>query len=97
MCRHSQAILKNGQVAGTITASTESKVPNFGIQFSGMAGKCEGPRHDLVVMHYAKRGQPAPAEGEDVLKGRSWYQLTPTKIHLIDEANFGYEAQGVTL
>ena len=94
-CRHSQAILKNDQVAGTITFSTESKEQNFGIQFAGMAKKIEGPRYDLAVKHYAKRGRPAPTETEDVLDGDSWYQLTPTEMHLIDEANFGYEAQKV--
>lgn len=94
-CRHSQAILKNGQVAGTITASADSNIPNFGIQFSGAAQKIEGPRYDLAVKHHTKRGRPAPAESDDVLHGDSWYQLTSTKLHLIDEANFGYQAQEV--
>lgn len=30
------------------------------------------------------------------LKGNSWYQLIPGMVHLIDEANFGYDAQDVT-
>ena len=95
--RHSRAILKHPQVAGTITASTRSKEPNFGIQFAGRAEKIDGPRHDLAVKHYAKRGRPAPGENEDVLQGGSWYKLVPMTLKLIDEANFGYDVQDVLL
>lgn len=91
--RHSRAILGDTQVAGTITISTKSKEPNLAIQFSAIAQKIEGPRHDLALKHYAKRGRPTPAETDDVLGGDSWYQLTPTRLYLIDEANFGYERQ----
>lgn len=93
--RHSRAIGQGAGVAGTITASVAGKVPNFGLQFSGTAEKIKGPRYDLAVKHYEKRGRVAPAEDEDVLKGRSWYQLTPASLWLIDEANFGYERQEV--
>ncbi|MDP2594190.1 MAG: pyridoxamine 5'-phosphate oxidase family protein [bacterium] len=93
--RHSRAILKNNQVAGTITMSTKSKEPNFGIQFSGMAEKIGGSRYDLALKHYTKRGRSAPAESDDVLQGDSWYKLTPNKLCLIDEANFGYERQDI--
>src|SRR3989344_7265016 len=91
--RHAQAIVKDNQVAGTVTMSTKSKEPNFGIQFAGVAKKIGGSRHDLAVKHYAKRGRRTPAETDDVLGGDSWYELTLTKLRLIDEANFGYETQ----
>jgi len=89
--RHSQAILKNKKVAGTITASTKSKMLNFGIQFSGFAEKIDEPRYDLALKHYAKRGKPKPKETDNVLQGDSWYVLKPNKIELIDEENFGFE------
>ncbi len=87
--RHSRAILEHAQVAGTITLSTQSKEMNLGIQFAGNARKIDGARHDLAVKHYKKRNHPVPSEDEDVLKGRSWYVITPTRIDLIDEARFG--------
>ncbi len=89
--RHSQAIAKNKKVAGTITATTKSGTPNFGIQFSGTAKKINGPRYDLAKKHHKKRGKPAPKESDDVLQGDSWYILTPDKIELTDEKNFGFE------
>jgi uncharacterized protein YhbP (UPF0306 family) len=95
--RHSQAILKNPQVAGTITCSTKSKVPNLCIQFSGMAEKIDGPRYDLAIKHLAKRNYPTPKEDEDVLQGDSWYILKPNKMELIDEENFGYKKQSIEL
>lgn len=93
--RHSQAILKNPEVAGTITVSNKSGESNFGIQFSGHAEKIDGARYDLALKHLAKRGHPAPLPTDDVLDGDSWYTLTPSKIRLIDEANFGFAAQDV--
>jgi uncharacterized protein len=95
--RHSKAIVENGEVAGTVTSSVVGKVPNFGVQFAGRAEKLEGARYDLAIKHAAKRGRPAPLENEDVLNGRSWYKLELTKLHLIDEENFGYDAQEVPL
>ena len=96
-CRHSKAISGNIRVAGTITTSTKGGEPNFGIQFEGTAEKIEGARHDLTVKHFSKRGRPAPSETEDVLEGDSWYKFTPSKIRLIDEQNFGYDVQDVSL
>jgi uncharacterized protein YhbP (UPF0306 family) len=96
-CRHSQAILKNNKVAGTITQTTKSGSPNFGIQFSGNAEKIEGPRYDLACKHYEKRGKTKPEENDDVLEGDSWYKITPTKIDLIDEENLGFEKKSLDL
>ncbi len=95
--RHSQAILKNPQIAGTITATVKAGEKNFGIQFSGNAEKIEGPRYDLACKHLEKRGHPKPKEDEDVLQGDSWYMITPNKMELIDEENFGFEKQNIIL
>lgn len=95
--RHSQALMKNPHVAGSITISTKSKEPNLGIQFSGLTRKIDGPRHDLARMHYAKRGRGEPGEEEDVLGGNSWYMLTPGLIELIDEEHLGYEKKALKL
>lgn len=90
--RHSQAILNNGNVAGTITISSQGE-DNLGIQFSGKAEKVKESRHDLAVKHYSKRKKPIPKETDDVLQGDSWYVLIPKKIELINEKLFGFEKQ----
>ena len=90
--RHSQAILKNPRVAGTITVSGAGE-DNLGIQFEGIAEKIDGDRRDLASKHYAKRGKVTPKEDEDVLEGDSWYILKPKKIELINEKLFGFEKQ----
>ncbi len=40
--RHSQAIIKNPNVAATITLTSKAGEPNIGIQFAGTAEKLEG-------------------------------------------------------
>jgi uncharacterized protein YhbP (UPF0306 family) len=94
--RHSQAVLKNPKVGGAITVNLP-KEDNLGIQFEGIAKKIEGPRHDLAVKHFTKRKKPAPTEGEDVLKGDSWYMVKPAKIQLIYERLFGFNKQTLVL
>ncbi len=95
--RHSQAILKNNKVAGTITLSTKKNEPNFGIQFEGKAERLEGIQFSLLVKHWAKRGHPAPemSQALKLLDGDCWYKLLPTNIGLIDEENFGFDRQVV--
>jgi len=97
--RHSQAILKNNQVAGTITLSTKKGEPNLGIQFEGKAERLEGIQFNLIVKHWAKRGHPAPeiSQALKLLDGDYWYKLVPTKIELIDESNFGFDRQSSDL
>lgn len=90
--RHSQSILQNKQVAGTITVSGQGE-DNLGVQFEGVAEKIEGTRYDLALKHFAKRKKPVPTEADDVLQGDSWYVLKPQKIELICERLFGFEKQ----
>ncbi len=90
--RHSEALFKNPQVAGTITVSGQGE-NNLGIQFEGLAEKIEGARFDLAKKHYAKRKKPEPKESEDILRGSSWYTLKPKKIELIHEELFGFNKQ----
>lgn len=95
--RHSKAITFNKKVAGTITNSTKSKELNFGIQFEGRAEKLEGVQINLLTKHLAKRSRPKPTPSQaiEILNNKSWYKLTPTKIYLIDEENFGFNRQEV--
>jgi uncharacterized protein YhbP (UPF0306 family) len=94
--RHSKAIATNGTVAATITVSGKNE-PNLGIQITGSARRIDGARYDLAVQHMVKRGHPAPQETDDVLNGDSWFEVVPSKIRLIDEANFGFTAQDISL
>ena len=95
--RHSQAILKNNQVAGTITVSNQAKEKNFGLQIEGEARKIDEPRFDLATKHMLKRGNPAPSEKDDVLQGDSWFVVHPNKIELIDEENLGFNKETLKL
>ncbi|MEX1997054.1 MAG: pyridoxamine 5'-phosphate oxidase family protein [Candidatus Andersenbacteria bacterium] len=94
--RHSQAIVKNNHVAGTITVSGQGE-DNLGTQFEGVAEKIHGDRYDLAVKHYKKRNKPAPKQDEDVLQGDSWYILKPKKFELISERWYGFEKQKLDL
>ncbi|MCX6714166.1 MAG: hypothetical protein NTV48_03645 [Candidatus Vogelbacteria bacterium] len=97
--RHSKAILGNNKVAGSITYSTKSKEPNFGIQFEGVAEQLEGIQFNLLVKHLAKRNYPKPelSQAMKILDGDLWYKLTPTKIGLVDEESFGCDRQELNL
>lgn len=94
--RHSQAVLQNNKIAGTITVSAQGE-DNLGIQFEGIAEKIEVARYDLAIKHFAKRKKPIPAETEDILQGDSWYILKSKKIELICERLFGFEKQKLEL
>ncbi len=95
--RHSKAILENASLAASIALSNVGGEKNLGLQFAGKARKIDGPRYDLALKHFGKRDKPAPPESEDILKGRSWYELKPDFIELIDEENFGFKKQKITL
>jgi uncharacterized protein YhbP (UPF0306 family) len=94
--RHSQAILKNDKVSGTITTSGPQE-QNMGIQFSGVAEKIDGPRFDLAKKHFLKRNKPEPVESADVLEGDSWFTLKPKLIQLTYEKLFGFDKQNLNL
>ena len=94
--RHSQAIHKNNNVAGTITVSVQGE-DNLGIQFCGIAKKIIGTRYDLARTYFIKKKKPIPQEYDDVLQGDSWYILTPQTIELIHETLFGFDKQKLEL
>ncbi len=94
--RHSVAIETNNKVAGTITANAP-KEDNFGIQFEGSVRKLDDLRPDLLMKMFLKRKKIVPADIAEAMKGRSWYELIPSKIELIDEKNFGYKKQSITI
>ncbi|OHB04703.1 MAG: hypothetical protein A3B14_01685 [Candidatus Zambryskibacteria bacterium RIFCSPLOWO2_01_FULL_45_21] len=97
--RHSKAILENNKAAGSITYSTKRKETNFGVQFEGIVEQLEGIQFSLLVKHLTKRGYPKPkiSDAKKILDGDMWYKLTPTKVGLIDEENFGYDRQDTNI
>jgi uncharacterized protein YhbP (UPF0306 family) len=94
--RHSRAIAEGAPVAGTITLSGPGE-KNMGIQFSGTAIKIEGPRWDLAKVYYQKLNKPEPREDDNILRGRSWYQLIPHVIDLTYEPLYGFGKQKLEL
>ena len=95
--RHSQAIAKNQNVAGTITASQKPSDKDFAIQLEGKAEQLDGLQFALVAKYLLKQGKPEPKKVINILReGYSWYKLSHTKIELIDQKNFGFEKQRLT-
>ncbi len=94
--RHSKALAENNQLAGSITVNSKGE-DNLGLQFAGMASRVEEDRYDLTIKHFAKRGKTAPPQGDESLKGKAWYMLTPNKIELINEKLFGFHKQKIEL
>lgn len=89
--RHSQAIRKEGSVAGTITLSAPAE-PGVGLQIAGTAEEIEGDAFAMAVRHRLKRKKEPPAKPGDILDaGESWYRLRPEIIELIHEPLFGFE------
>ena len=95
--RHSEAILKNNKVAATITISNTLGEKNVGLQIEGRAEKIEGNDFGIATLYYTKRKKPIPNENDDILQGDSWYRLTPTKIEIIYEPEFGFEKKKLEL
>lgn len=96
--RHSKAIIKNSQVAATITISNNPGEKNMGLQIEGKAEKIEGDILEIAIKHRLKRKKPAPKKKGEILGvGESWYKITPIKIDLIHEPNFGFEKKKLEL
>lgn len=96
--RHSQAILKNPQVAATITLTQEPGEPDIGLQMEGTAQKIEGDILEIAKKHRLKKGKPEPTkEGEILDAGESWYKFIPTKIELIYDPKWGFTKQVLEL
>ena len=92
--RHSKAILKNPQVAITITLEKAFE----GLQISGTAEKIEGDIFEMAKKLRVKGGKKLPEKPGDILDpGESWYKITPLKIQLINEPLFGFKKQEVIL
>src|SRR3989344_7518070 len=89
--RHSQALIRNPQVAATVTLSNNQGEENIGLQLEGKAEKIEGDILKIAIKHRLKRGKPAPKElGEILDKEESWYKFNPSNIDLIYEPKFGF-------
>jgi len=94
--RHSQAILKNNQVAASITVSNNQGEDNIGLQLEGQAEKLEGDDLKLAMKHCLKRKKTPPEKEGEILDPReSWHKLTPEKIELIYEPLWGFSKQNL--
>jgi uncharacterized protein YhbP (UPF0306 family) len=93
--RHSQAVLKDPQVAATITISNNKGEDNVGLQISGRAEKLNGNDMELAKKHAAKRDKAAPTKEGELEHGDSWYKLTPERIDIIYEPLWGFEKKTI--
>ena len=97
--RHSQAILKDPRVAGSITVSNNVGEPDFGVQFEGIARKVDGVAPDIAKQYRIKCKKPLLAVGETLIKtaGISWYCLRPSHYELIHKSLFDFKKQNLIL
>jgi uncharacterized protein YhbP (UPF0306 family) len=97
--RHSQAILKNPRVAGSVTVSNNVGEPDFGVQFEAVAEKIEGGLPEMYARYQAKRRKEKLPMGESAMRlaGMSWYRCRPSYYELIDKSKFGFEKQKLEL
>lgn len=96
--RHSEAIEKNNNVAGTITVSQKPGVLDFGLQIKGTSKKLEGLNLTLIAKYLKKKGKVVPDKVIDILLGGyAWYQMKPTTIELIDQENYNFDKKKIDL
>lgn len=97
--RHSTAILNNNNVAGAITVSQAPGEKDFGLQVSGCARKIGKVISPNIAIRYLKKKKKFELEdiGKVLRDGYDWYVLEPTKIELIDQENFGFDKNDITL
>ncbi|MDP2629156.1 MAG: hypothetical protein Q8P45_00420 [Candidatus Harrisonbacteria bacterium] len=100
--RHSKAIENNQKGSGAITVSKLGE-HNFGIQLEGIARRLEGDHSELAKLYTQRRKKVLGEEsvfdsvGKIKDKDESWYLIEPTMIGLIDEENFGFNRQEISL
>ncbi|HLD04885.1 MAG TPA: pyridoxamine 5'-phosphate oxidase family protein [Candidatus Nanoarchaeia archaeon] len=92
--RHSVALLKTTNVAGTITLSASTNDKDIGLQIEGVAEKVHDKNKKTALAYNAKKGRTTPWL---LKKGQSWYRLKPKKIELIYEPLFGFEKKMLQL
>jgi uncharacterized protein YhbP (UPF0306 family) len=90
--RHSQEILKNPHVAGTVVLPHTPGDDVRGIQLSGTAGALSDPSQAAVgLQHYAKRfgmGQDRVDAIRGGTDGHVCYRIKPNLFVLFDEVHF---------
>ena len=97
--RHSEAILKNPNVAATITLSDNPNREVIGLQISGVAEKLEREPLSNIVAERAMKSHDAPPSHQDgsLYPVTSWYKLKPKRIELMHVPLFGFNTKVIEL
>lgn len=93
--KHSQNIIKNSVVAGTITVVGSNGLGR-GIQIQGKAEKVKSDEmiFEIEKIYQSKRRKQIPQtieKAKQLVGNRALYKLTPTKIFIHHEPLWGYE------
>ena len=90
--RHSEAVLKNPNVAATITLGDNPNREVIGLQISGVAEKLEHePASEIVEERAIKSHNSPPAHQDGSLYPIvAWYKLKPKKIEVMHVPLFGF-------
>ena len=94
--RHSLAIDGGySQVAGAIAVTQGARMPDEGLQISGVATRVEHPSKDLLEKWMAKKEKASTHDMGTVLEEHVWYKLVPEKMELIYQEKFEHNRQAV--
>lgn len=91
--RHSKALERNTEVAGTISLSNDPAEKDIGLQLTGFAENFDVFLPEMTIEYIRKRRRPQIRDAMEILKSGklSWYKLKPRRIELIYEELFGHE------
>jgi len=97
--RHSEAVLKNSNVAAAITLSNNPNKEVIGLQISGVAEKLQhDPVSGIVEAREVKSNGTSPATPEgSFFPITSWYRLKPKRIELMHVPLFGFNKKVLEL
>ena len=98
--RHSEAVLKNPDVSGSITLSYNVGREVIGLQIGGVAEKLQGePAPEIVEKYAIKAGGVPPSKKQDgsIYPDASWYRLKPKKIELLYAPLYGFDKKVLEL
>lgn len=94
--RHSKAIdAGDRRVAVAIAVTQGPDQPDEGLQISGIAQREQNPSNTLLKQWMKKMQRAFDAELGIVLDEHVWYKLTPERIELIYQKQFGYNRQHI--
>lgn len=93
--RHSQAILNNPNVAGTVIITAKPGETSEAVQIAGTAERITEVPEEVRRNYLVKRNKTS--ESDTTHPDTTWYKLIPQKVRLSYSPRFGYDKQDAEL